>query len=634
MADEARGADGAVDARPATRGRFASLWRVRSYVRPYYTQMVVMVVAAFAGIGAGILVPVVTKTVIDGPVAEGDGSRLLWLGVLALVLGAAEAGLAFFRRWTQSTSVLVIETRIRDDLYAHLQRLSVAFHDQWQTGQLLSRATTDLGVLRRFIGFGLVFLVVNVATFLTVVGMLVALYAPLGLLVGLSLVPIVWLSTRFEREYAEVARRVQDLQGDLTTLVEESATGIRVIKAFGRRGLVSRQFGDGADRLYDGAVEIVRLRAKYWTLFDLIPNATLAAVLLFGSLAVGRGDLTVGGLVAFMSLLLYLVWPVEALGWILATAQEAATAADRLYEVLDTVPTVVDADDAVPLTDPAGRVRFEGVSFAYPGSAEPVLRDVWLDVEPGETVALVGATGSGKTTLTALVPRLYDVTAGRVTIDGVDVRDVTLRSLREVVATAFEEPILFSASVRENLTLGLPDATDEQIREALSLAQAEFAYDLPFGLDTRVGEQGLSLSGGQRQRLALARAVIGRPRVLVLDDPLSALDVHTEALVEEALARVLSGTTALVVVHRPSTLALADRVALLEGGTITAVGTHHDLMASHPSYRAILSQEAEEQAELTGGAVARSNAAAIDLSSALSDEDPIAAGRPDAGSPS
>ncbi|HWL34666.1 MAG TPA: ABC transporter ATP-binding protein [Frankiaceae bacterium] len=618
--------------------RFRSLWRVRTYVRPYYGQMVFMVLSAFVGIGAGILIPVVTKSVIDGPVANGDSSGLVRLGLLALALGVVEAFLAFVRRWTQSTSVLKIETAIRDDLYAHLQRLPVAFHDQWQTGQLLSRATTDLGVIRRFIGFGLVFLVVNIATFLTVVGLLIGLYAPLGFVVAGSLLPIVWLSTRFEREYAVVARRVQDLQGDLATLVEESATGIRVVKAFGRRRLMSAQFEEGADRLYDGATEIVRLRAKYWTLFELIPSATLGAVLLFGSLAVGRGDLTIGGLVAFMSLLLYLVWPVEALGWILATAQEAATAADRLYEVFDTEPAVVDRPGAAALSDPEGRLRLEGVSFTYPGQSSPVLRDVWLDVAPGETVALVGITGSGKTTLTALVPRLYDVTDGRVTIDGIDVRDVTLRSLRQVVATAFEEPILFSASVRENLLLGTPDATESQIAEALSLAQAEFAYDLPFGLDTRVGEQGLSLSGGQRQRLALARAVIGRPRVLVLDDPLSALDVHTEALVEEALARVLRGTTALVVVHRPSTLALADRVALLENGTITAVGTHHDLLEQYPSYRAILSAESESLAEAPpGGVLGRSRAEHGSLPAALPDDaspSRISAGRPDAGTAS
>ena len=600
--------------------RFRSLWRLRSYVRPYTWLYVLMVLAGFLGLGSGILIPLVTKAVVDGPVARGDASGLVRLGIVALVLGIVEAFLAFLRRWTQSRTVLRIETRIRDDLYAHLQRLPVAFHDRWQTGQLLSRATTDLGVIRRFIGFGLIFFITNVTTLVTVVVMLVAMYAPLGLLVGVCLLPVIWLSATFEREYAAVARNVQDLQGDLATHVEESATGIRVIKAFGRRRLVAAQFAERADALYDSATGIVRLRARFWSLFDLIPNLTLALVLLFGSLAVGRGALTVGGLVAFMSLLLFLVWPLESLGWILANLHEAATAADRLFEVFDTEPAVGDAPGAVPLRAPRGRLRFENVSFAYPGSDERVLRDVSLDVAPGETVAVVGVTGSGKTTLTALVPRLYDVTAGRITIDGADVRDVTLHSLRQVVATAFEEPILFSASVRENLLLGYPDATDDEIRAALSLAQAEFAYELPFGLDTRVGEQGLSLSGGQRQRLALARAVIGRPRVLVLDDPLSALDVHTEALVEEALERVLRETTALLVVHRPSTVALADRVALLEDGTITAVGTHHDLLATHPSYRAILSQESSP---LRAAADAAEGA-----------RDSVGAGRPDAGAAS
>jgi ATP-binding cassette subfamily B protein len=555
--------------------------------------MVLMTVLAFVGIGAGILIPLVTKSVIDGPVRHGQHARLLPLGLLALGLGVVEAFLAFLRRWIQSYFALGIETHVRDDLYAHLQRLPVAFHDRWQSGQLLSRATTDLGVIRRFIGFGLVFLVVNIATFLTVVGLLISLYAPLGFVVALSAVPITALSAAFERRYAQVSRRVQDEQGDLTTQVEEAATGIRVIKAFGRRRLVGEAFERGAERLYESSMASVRLRARFWSLIEIIPNLTLAVVLLFGALAVGRGLLTVGGLVAFMSLMLYLVWPVEALGWILATAQEASTAADRIYEVFDTEPAIVDRPGAVTLTEPEGRLRFEGVTFAYPGTAEPVLRDVWLDVAPGETVALVGATGSGKTTLAALVPRLYDVTGGRITLDGVDIRDVRLDSLRRVVATAFEEPILFSASVRENLLLGTPDATEDEVDAALALAQAEFARDLPFGLDTRVGEQGLSLSGGQRQRLALARAVIGRPRVLVLDDPLSALDVHTEALVEEALGRVLRGTTGLVVVHRPSTLALADRVAFLDGGTVVATGTHSELLASHPAYRAILSQEAE-----------------------------------------
>ena len=569
-----------------------SLMRLRSYVRPYAGQMLTMLVTALLAVGAGIAVPLVTKSVVDGPVGHGDHAGLLPLGLLALALGVAEAGLIFIRRWVQSYCALGIETRIRNDLYAHLQRLPVSFHDRWQSGQLLSRAMTDLSVIRRFLGFGLVFLVVNVATFITVVGLLLHLYVPLGLVVAASAVPILWLSQRFEAGYIEVSRRVQDQQGDLTTVIEESAVGVRVIKSFGRRRLVNERFERGARTLYGSSMDKVRLQAKFWALLDLIPNLTLAVVLLTGALAVQADRLTLGGLIAFMSLMLLLVWPVEALGWILATGQEAMTAADRLYEVLDTEPDIVDRSGARPLARPTGRLRFEGVGFCYPGSESPVLHDVDLTIEPGETLALVGATGSGKTTLGALVPRLHDVTAGRITLDGIDIRDLQLASLRKVVGVAFEDPTLFSASVRENLLLGTPDATDAEIETALDIAQAGFVHDLPHGLETRVGEQGLALSGGQRQRLALARAILGRPRVLVRDDPLSALDVHTEALVEEALGRLLAGTTGLVVVHRPSTIALADRVALLEGGTIRAVGTHSELLARVPAYRSILSEQA------------------------------------------
>jgi ATP-binding cassette subfamily B protein len=328
----------------------------------------------------------------------------------------------------------------------------------------------------------------------------------------------------------------------------------------------------------------------------------LAIVLVAGALAVSAGDITIGSLVSFVSLQLMLIWPIDSLGYIIANGQEAMTAADRIYEVLDTDPSIVDRPGAVPLvrSDVRGNVRFEGVGFAYPGATAPVLRGVDLDVRPGETLAVVGVTGSGKTTLVSLLPRLIDVTSGRITLDGHDIRDVTVDSLRSVIGVAFEEATLFSMSVRENLTLGRPDAGDDEIAQALAVAQAEFVHDLPWGLMTRVGEQGLSLSGGQRQRLALARAVLGRPRVLVLDDPLSALDVHTESLVEEALARVLAGTTAILVVHRPSTVALADRVALLADGVIAAVGTHSQLLAQVPAYREVLSAAADAEVSELG----------------------------------
>jgi ATP-binding cassette subfamily B protein len=570
------------------------LWRIRSYIRPYFAQMVTMVAAAGLGVGASIVVPLVTQRIVDGPVKSGDARGLPLLGALALALGVTEAAMAFVRRWIHASAAVGLENQIRNDFYAHLQRLPVEFHDRWQTGQLVSRAGSDLGVIRRFISFGLIFLIINIATYLTVSALLIKLYWPLGLLVTFGAVPLALISRAFEVRYLVMSRQMQDQQDEVATFVEESAVGIRAIKSFGRRRHVSAKFDTGATALHDIAVGKARLVAKYWSLFDIVPNATLAAILLVGSLAVARGDLSLGGLVAFVALMLMLVWPVDSLGWLLTVGQEAATAADRLYEVLDTVPSIMDRPDAVDVRDGPGRLRFEGVDFSYPGTDRPVLHDIDLDIAPGETVALVGMTGSGKTTLTALVPRLYDVTAGRITVDGQDIRGLRLESLRRLVSTAFEDPTLFSASVRENLTLGKPDATEAQVDEALRIAQAEFVHDLPWGLSTRIGEQGLSLSGGQRQRLALARAVLGRPRILVLDDPLSALDVHTEALVEEALARVLAGTTALLVVHRPSTVALADRVALLAGGTITHVGTHSELMATVPSYRAVLSATAEE----------------------------------------
>jgi ATP-binding cassette subfamily B protein len=570
-----------------------SLWRIRSYVRPYLGQMLLMTGSAALAVGASIVIPLITRSVVDGPIRHGDRGGLIPLGLLALALGVLEAGLVFIRRWVQSYAALGMETAVRDDLYAHLQRLPVAFHDRWQTGQLLSRATTDLSTIRRFLSFGLVYLVVNIATFVTVVALLVHIYPPLAALVAISSVPLLFISRNLSRAYLKVSRRVQDLQGDLATFVEESAVGVRVIRSFGRRDHVGREFRRGARTLHDSAVGKATLVARFWSLFDLVPSLTLGGVLLFGSLAVSRDSMSLGDLFAFVSLMLMLVWPIDSLGWILANGQEAMTSADRIYEVFDTVPEIVDRPDAVEAAATHGGLRFEHVSFTYAGATEPVLRDINLEMTPGETLAIVGVTGSGKTTLTALVPRLYDVTAGRITLDGRDIRDLQLTSLRNLVSMAFEDATLFSSSVRDNLTLGHPDASDSDVAEALEIAQATFVHDLPWGMDTRIGEQGLSLSGGQRQRLALARAVLGRPRVLVLDDPLSALDVHTESLVEEALRRVLDSTTALLVVHRPSTVALADRVALLEHGTITAVGTHSELMASTPSYRAVLSQHAE-----------------------------------------
>ncbi|MBO4269686.1 ABC transporter ATP-binding protein [Microbispora triticiradicis] len=573
-----------------SRSSWRSLWRLRTYLRPYAGSLVVSWFAALGGIAAGTVIPLVGKEIIDGPVAHGDLAGLVPLGLLALGLGVTEALLTFVRRWSQAGPVLGLETAIRDDLYRRLQRLPMSFHDGWQSGQLLSRATSDLSTIRRFLGFGVLFLIMNILQLTAVTVVLLRMYWPLGLLVAASSLPVVALSLRFERRYIGISRRLQDQQGDLATLVEESAVGVRTVKAFGRREHVFGGYAAAAREVRRTALGKVRLASRFFTFLEVVPNVTLALVLLLGAIAVGAGALTLGTLVAFTTLVLQLVWPVASLGYILAMGQEAMTSADRVVEVLDTVPAI--RGGAVVIERPRGHVRFEGVEFRFPGADRPVLRDVWLEVRPGETVAVVGATGSGKTTLTTLVPRLCDVTAGRVTIDGHDVRHLSLASLRSVVATAFEEPTLFSMSVRENITLGRGDATEEEIRQALEISQATFAYDLPWGLDTRIGEQGMSLSGGQRQRLALARAVLGRPRVLVLDDTLSALDVETEALVEEALRRVLADATGIVVAHRASTVLLADRVALLRDGTVAHVGRHGDLLATVPEYRELLAQDA------------------------------------------
>ena len=571
----------------------ASIWRLRGYLRPYRARFIAMFVLAAIGIGAGIVIPLVTKAVIDGPIADSDVRGLLAFGLFALTLGVVEAFLMFLRRWIVSKATNGVETGIRLDLYAKLQRLPMGFHSRWQSGQLLSRIMNDLATVRRFLGFGALFIVMNLAQIAVVTILLINMYWPLGLVVLASVVPISWMCLRNEREYTRLSRKIQDEVGDVASTVEEGAYGLRVIKSFGRAAHMFDTFDTRSRRLYETSMERVRLSARFWTFLEVIPSATLIIVLGFGAVAAGQGQLTLGSLVAFITLMLSLVWPVAALGFLLAMTQEAFTAADRIMEIFDAEVALVDGDEV--LDDPQGRVRFADVAFRYPDAAVDVLHQVNLEIEPGETVAVVGATGSGKTILTQLVPRLYDVTAGSVSIDGVDVRDLGLEQLRTVVATAFEDPTLFSMSARENLTLGRPDASDADIAEAVEVAQAQFVYDLPWGLDTRIGEQGMSLSGGQRQRLALARAVLSKPRVLVLDDTLSALDIHTEALVEEALKRVLAGVTGLVVAHRASTVLLADRVAMLSGGTLTHIGTHAELLAGVPEYRDLLSAEYAEE---------------------------------------
>jgi ATP-binding cassette, subfamily B, bacterial len=584
-----------------------ALWRLRGYLKPFRVQMAVMFAAACGAVAAEIGIPLLTKVVVDGAIAHGARRLLVPLALAAIGLGLAEALLNLIRRWIQANAVASIEKTIRDDMYAHLQRLQVSFHDDWQSGQLLSRATTDLSAIRRFAGFGLIFMVTNVLTFAAVVALLIHLNWWLGLVTAAVFAPVLPVCIRFEKRYRVLSRRVQDQQGDLATLIEEAATGIRVLKALGRGPLAGVRHGAQATEIYRTQVEKAGLLGSFWALLDLIPNAVIGIVIVLGALAVSTGSLTLGGLVAFITLALQLVWPVEALGYIIASGQEAATAAQRVLEIFDARPEITDKTQdrdtersVVRALRPAGSRRrghlvFDHVSFRYPGAAEPVLRDIVLDLPPGQTLVLTGATGSGKSTLLQLVPRLADVTSGSVRLDGVDLRDIPLARLRAVVGCAFEDATLFSASVRENVMLGAPDADEAAVEAALTAAQARFAYDLPWGLDTRIGEQGMALSGGQRQRIALARAILAGPDVLILDDPLSALDVHTEERVTRALREILAGATALVVAHRPSTVALADTVALLSGGVIAATGSHRHLLTTNPEYADLMDVEDLEE---------------------------------------
>jgi ATP-binding cassette subfamily B protein len=563
------------------------------YLLPYRGRWIVMIVVALASLAATISIPLMTKAVIDGPVRHQDQQGLWLVGAAAVAVGVTEAVLWFIRRWLVARATMGVEADIRKQLYARLQILPMSFHGQWQSGQLLSRIMNDLSTIRRFMSFGLIFLMLNVLQITVVTAILLAMYWPLGVVVLVSIVPITLTVLHFQQEYTRLSRLAQDQAGHVATHVEEAALGLRVIKSFGREDYVYERFDDQLTDLYDTQVSRVSVSAKFWTLLEIIPNLTLIVVLGFGAYAAGHGYVTMGTLVAFITMMLSLVWPIASLGFLLSMTQESFTAANRIAEIFDAPREITDGPrDQAPR---GGRLELVDVGFRFPDSASGdwALRHVTVTVEPGETLALVGATGSGKSVLAGLLSRLYDVTEGEIRIDAQDIRELSLDALRRTVATAFEDPTLFSMSVAENLRLGRPEATDDDLRRAIDVAAAQFVYDLPFGLDTRIGEQGMSLSGGQRQRISLARAILADPRILVLDDTLSALDVHTEAVVEESLRRVLHDVTAIVVAHRASTVLLADRVALLRNGTITHVGTHAELLANVPEYRYLLAADDE-----------------------------------------
>jgi len=596
--------------RPATRlSTPRALARLYPFAKPVLPRLVLGAASALVASLLALSIPLVLEAIVYGPISSGDTTQLVWGAVAILVLGLLEAVMVWLRRWFVLAPSTKVEYEIRTTFYQRLQHLPVAFHDRWQSGQLLSRMMQDISMLRRWMAFGVVLLVVNVLTIIVGSALLFRWHWALGTTFLVVSIPLWFFGYRFERNYGVLARQSQDQAGDLATSVEESVHGIRVLKAFGRGKHALQKFQRQVETLRGTELRKAREVGVLWFWLEVIPMVAFALCLLLGIWLTSEGQLTVGELFAFFAMATAMRWPLESLGFLFSFLVDARTATDRVFEVLDEENTIVDPAEPKTIADPKGELAFRGVHFRYQDAAaseRDLLDGVDLVLRPGETMALVGLTGSGKTTLTTLPGRLYDVTGGAVELDGVDVRDLGLEELRTHISMAFEDATLFSASVRENVLLGRDDLDPQSpeaqvvLDEALQIAQAQFAYELPDGVDTTVGEEGLSLSGGQRQRLALARAVAAKPAVLVLDDPLSALDVDTEALVEAALRRVLATTTALIVAHRPSTVALADRVAVLEGGRITAVGTHSDLLRDSEHYRHVISSleaAAAEQAE-------------------------------------
>jgi ATP-binding cassette subfamily B protein len=587
-----------VSAEIQRKGTLAALARIYPFAKPAMPRIYLGMVSAFIAALVALLIPQVLRGLVDGPLKDGDPSQIWWPVAAVLGLGILEAVMIWFRRFFVLQPGTRVEADMRNAFYNQLQDLPVGFHDRWPSGQLLSRMLSDLNLIRRWISFGVVLIVVNVLTILVGFVFLLSINWILGVIFVVCSIPLWIYGYMFEQKYSIVARRSQDQAGDLATAVEESVHGIRVLKAFGRGQHALKNFASQAEQLRGTEIEKAKAIAGIWLWLLLVPDVTFALCLLSGVWLAAAGQITVGALVAFFATATVLRFPVESIGFLLSMTFDTRTASDRFFEVMDEVNTITDPEHPKTVEHPEGRLVFDDVHFRYqdsPAQFPDLLDGIDLELEPGETMAVVGLTGSGKSTLTALTTRLYDVTGGRVLLDGVDIRDLSRIELRTHIAMAFEDATLFSASVRENVLLGRPDSTEEELAEAIEIAQANFVYDLPEGLDTRVGEEGLSLSGGQRQRLALARAVAAKPEVLVLDDPLSALDVDTEALVEAALRRVLASTTALIVAHRPSTVMLADRVALLEGGRITAVGKHSELLVTSDHYRFVISSLEDEE---------------------------------------
>jgi ATP-binding cassette, subfamily B, bacterial len=588
---------------------FSSLRRVYPFVQGALPLLFIGIFVSLAAVATALTIPFALRWLVDNPLSTGDVAQIFPGVAVIFGLGLAEVVFIYLRRWITLGPGVHLEGKMRNAIYVHLQKLPVSFHDKWQSGQLLSRAMGDISTVRRWISFALVQLVTSSIMLVAGFALLFAFNVVLGAIFLVCSLPLIVISLRFQRQFTTLARNSQDQQGDLATSIEESVHGIRVLKSFGRAGEALEEFLEQANLLRGTELAKGKANGQMWFWMLLIPDLGFAITLLIGIIEAGQGIVSVGALIAFFATAALLKGPMQSIAPMLSISIEAASSLNRFHEVMDTPIEILEVRDAQDVPSGPGELVFENVHFRYedsPAHVPDLIDGVNLSIKPGETMALVGLTGSGKTSLTALTTRLFDVTGGRILIDGVDIRDVNIASLRSRVAMAFEDATLFSISVRDNVLLGREELTNTEnpelladgealLEQSLDIAQADFARSLPKGVESKIGEEGLSLSGGQRQRLALARAIAVQPSILVLDDPLSALDVTTEAAVEKALRHVLGTTTALIVAHRPSTVMLADRVALLHQGKILDVGTHSELLARCPEYRNVIASLEEEK---------------------------------------
>jgi ABC-type multidrug transport system fused ATPase/permease subunit len=564
-----------------------TFFRLLGFLRPYRVSLAVSIVLAVGSQAAQIALIWLTGRVVDRALLPRDAHKL-WLFVAAIVvLGVAKAALMIGRRLISGRQALAVEMDMRNEMYAHLVRLSFGFYDRHQTGQLMSRATVDLQGVRFFLGYGLIFFFQNVLTVVSVTVVLFFFQWKLAL-IALAITPVlVVLAYRYSHAAHPTLRDVQQRLADVATVAEENIVGVHVVKAFAQEPAEERKFRARSEAVFRKTLQANRQRAFYVPLISFIPLVAQAAVLLVGARMVVHHELSPGRFTAFNLLLVMLVTPLRSLGMWIGQAQRATAAGERIFQVLDEPEEVADAPQARDLPPGRGDVRFEGVSFEYlPG--RPVLRGIDLDVRAGRTVALIGHTGSGKSTLTSLVPRFYDVSAGRVVVDGIDVREVELSSLRRSIGVISQDPFLFSATVRENIAFGAGDLAEDEVERFARAAQAhEFIERLPQGYETVIGERGITLSGGQRQRLAIARALAVEPRILILDDATASVDATTEARIRLGLREALRGRTTLIIAHRLSTIALADEIVVLDEGRIAARGTHDELLETSAVYREI-----------------------------------------------